>query len=327
MSRTLQQRMIKAKTTFPVMAVFALLLWCVGAGWPLDAQGVLSGWWGTVASPAWVVEGANLLLCLLALYLLAELNNAYSLVGRRTMLHGLFFLLLWVSVPWTSHCVEANLLLCLLLMAVGSLFGGYQQRNAVGSLFSLFLFIGLGSLLCLPVLLLVPLLYVAAWFFQSLSVRSFFAGLMGLLCPYWVLFVYAFCSDRLELFATLFSSFFPSFFSGYADIPLLSWIVWGCSLLLFVGSLGFVMYRYGRYKIRTRLFLAFLLWWVFAVSLLWVVVPSSGGLLLPLLSASVGVLAGHLFSTSFTRASNISFLVVLWCLIGLSVYSCLWMHW
>ena len=123
------------------------------------------------------------------------------------------------------------------------------------------------------------------------------------------------------------SSFFPSFFSGYADIPLLSWIVWGCSLLLFVGSLGFVMYRYGRYKIRTRLFLAFLLWWVFAVSLLWVVVPSSGGLLLPLLSASVGVLAGHLFSTSFTRASNISFLVVLWCLIGLSVYSCVWMYW
>lgn len=327
MSRTLQQRIIKAKMTFPVMAVFALVLWCMGVEWPLDNEVILSGWWGTFSAPAWIVEGSNLLLCLLALFMLAELNNAYSLVSRRTMLHGLFFLLLWVSVPWVSHCVEANLLLCFLLKTVISLFEGFQKYHPVGTLFSLFLFVGLSSLICLPVLLLAPLLYITAWFFQSLSVRSFFAGLMGLLAPYWVLFVYVFCTDRLDLFTALFSSFLPSFFTGYAQIDSLSWAVWGYSLLLFLSSLGFVMYRYGRYKIRTRLFLAFLLWWLFALALLWVMMPAVGMWLFPILFASVGLLVAHQFSESFTRVSNICFLVLLLSLIALSVYSCVWRHW
>ncbi|MBQ8866326.1 MAG: hypothetical protein IJ013_01200 [Bacteroidaceae bacterium] len=327
MSQHLQQRIIKAKTTFPVMAVFALLLWCLGVEWPLDADVVLSGWWGTLAAPMWAVEGANMLLCLIALYMMAELNSAYSLVGRRTMLHGLFFLLMWVAAPWVSHCVEANLLLCFLLATVGNLFDGYQQRHGVGALFGLSAFVGLGSLLCPPVLLLVPLLYVSAWFFQSLSVRSFLAGLMGLLWPYWVLFVFAFCADRMELFATFFSTFLPPFFSGYTHVPFLAWVLWGSSLLLSAGSLGFVLYRYGRYKIRTRLFLAFLLWWTFLVALLWIVAPSVGKLLSPLLFASVGLLAGHLFSFTRTRASNICFLGVLVWLVMLSVYSCVWMRW
>lgn len=327
MSRTLQQRMIKAKTTFPVVAVFALLFWCVGVEWPLDSQVTLSGWWGAVIFPAWVMEGINLLLCLLALYLLAELNNAYSLVGRRGMLHGLFFLLFWTSVPFASHCVEANLTLCCLLGSMGSLFKSFQQRHASAALFSMFLFLGLGSMVCLPVLGLVPLLYVATWYFQSLTVRSFFAGLMGLAWPYWVLFVYAFCVGRLEVFADLFRPFFPSLLSGYAVVSPISWMLWSVTLLLFFGCLGYVLYHYGRYKIRTRLFLIFILWWTFSIAVLWVLVPMSSHVLSPLLYASAGLLAGHLFSFSFTRVSNICFLVVLLFLVALSVYSCVWMLW
>lgn len=327
MSHRLQQRIIKAKTTFPVMAVFALLLWCLGVEWPLDGETSISGWWGELACPVWLVEGANLMLCLLALYLLAELNSAYSLVGRRTMLHGLFFLLLWVAAPFASHCVEANLMLCCLLVSISQLFGSFQQRQASVSLFTLFLFVGLGSMVCLPVWVLVPWLFIASWFFQSLSMRSFFAGLMGFLWPYWVLFVYAFCADRLEIFANLFHSLVPSLLSGYEMVSPMAWTLWGGAWVLFFGSLGYVLYHYGRYKIRTRLFLAFLLWWTLAVGLLWILVPSAGHLLLPLFFACVGLLAGHLFSFTHTRASNICFLGVLVWLVMLSVYSCVWMRW
>lgn len=323
----LQQRIVKAKTTFPVMAVFAFVCWCLGIEWPLDADVLLSGWWGEWTCPAWAAEGTNLLLCLLALYLLAELNNAYSLVGRRTMLHGLFFLLLWTAAPFAGHCVEANLTLCLLLASLGQLFGSFQQRQASFSLFNLFLFTGLGSMVCPPVWGLVPLLFVASWFFQSLTVRSFCAGLLGLLCPYWMLFVFAFCTDRLKLFANLFHSFTPSLLSGYGSVSPMAWTLWGGSWVLFFGSLGYVLYHYGRYKIRTRLFLAFLLWWTLAMGLLWVLVPPAGNALFPLFFAGVGLLAGHLFSFVYTRASNVCFLLLLAWLVGMSVYSNVWMHW
>ena len=95
MPQRLQQRIIKSKITFPLMVILALLLWITGIKWPLTEEILFTGWWGTFSLPAWVVEGGNLLLCSVAAYLMAELNNSYALVGHRSTLHTSFLLLLW----------------------------------------------------------------------------------------------------------------------------------------------------------------------------------------------------------------------------------------
>ncbi|MBR5803389.1 MAG: hypothetical protein IKY31_03485 [Bacteroidaceae bacterium] len=326
MPQYLQQRIIKAKTTFPLMMVFALLLWFMGIEWPLNSMTTISGWWGNISCPTWITEGANLLLCLYILYQLAEVNNAYSLVKRRTMLHGIIFMLLWVSAPFSCHSIEANLLLCSLLTSISFLFRSFQQRESSVEIFNLFLFLGLSSVIALPTLCLIPLFYMAMWFFQSLSIRSFFAGLIGILWPYWILFVYALSADKLPLFTDLFDSFTHAM-GHYADIPLMAWVLYGVSLVLFICSFAYISYQYGRYKIRTRLLLSFLLWWTFFMMVMWILFPLSYALFFPILFMSVSILAGHLFSHTTTRLSSILFLVVSAILVSITIYSNLWILW
>ena len=326
MPQYLQQRIIKAKATFPLMMAFALLLWSMGIEWPLNNLTTISGWWGNFSCPTWITEGVNLSLFLYILYQLAEVNNAYSLVKRRTMLHGIIFMLLWVSAPFSCHSIEANLLLCCLLTSISFLFKSFQQRESSAEAFNIFLFLGLGSIIALPTLCLIPLLYMAMWFFQSLSIRSFFAGLAGVLWPYWILFVYALSVDKLPLFSDLFNSFTHSM-SNYADIPLMAWVLYGVSSVLFICSFAYISYQYGRYKIRTRLLLSFVLWWTFFMMVMWILFPLSYALFSPILFMSVGILTGHLFSNTTTRISNILFLVVSAILVSITIYSNLWKLW
>lgn len=325
MPQSLQQRIVKSKATFPVTVVVAVLLWLVGVQWPLQGELPLVGWWGTMGCPVWLAEGGCLLLTLLAIYLLTELNNAYSLVGHRSTLHTSLFLLLWTSFPSLSHSVCGNLFLVCLLSAVSSLFRSYQNSLSVWAISCLFFYVGLASLLHLSALLLIPLFYVSMAVFRAFSLRTFFAGIVGFLFPYWVFFVYAFYTDEMGIFLAPWLSFDQILVWDYATIPLAGWLAVAYAALLFFSCAGYVLFNGRRYKIRTRLFLLFLIWWSFFGLLLVGLMPSAWWLMVSPVLLGVSLLAGHTFMLSSTRVSNIFFLVALVLLVVLSVYNSLWM--
>lgn len=317
-----QQRIIKSKITFPLTVILALLLWTAGIEWPLTEEISLTGWWGTFNLPAWVVEGGNLLLCSIATYLMAELNNSYSLVGHRSQFHSSFFLLLWISLPLACHSLIDNLLAVSLLWAVSFLFRCHQAALP-SEVAHLFFFVGISCLIQSPIAVLIPLLYATLLVFKALSVRTFCASLIGFLLPYWILFVYAFCHEQTELFFAPWQAFRQLFVWDYNTISTSNWLTVGFTSLIFLYSGSYVLMNGHRYKIRTRLFLFFLFWWSLFALLLWVLNLSVWSA--PIIGVSI--LAGHAFAHSSTRISNILFLVALVLLISLSVYSSLWMLW
>lgn len=326
MSQRLQQRIIKSKITFPLMVILALLLWIVGIEWPLTEEISLTGWWGTFNLPAWVVEGGNLLLCSVAAYLMAELNNSYALVGHRSTLHTSFLLLLWVSLPLSCHSLTGNLFLVCLLWSILFLFRCYQVVLP-GEVAHLFFFIGISSLIQFPIVVFIPFLYAALLIFKALSIRTFCASLIGLLLPYWLLFAHAFWHGQMELFFAPWQSFRQSFVWDYSTISTSNWLTMGYTALLFLYSGSYVLTNGHRYKIRTRLFLFFLFWWSLFALLLWVLNPSAWSALAATPIIGVSILSGHVFAHSSTRVSNILFLVALVLLIVLSVYGSVWMLW
>lgn len=327
MSRTLQQRIVRSKATFPVTVVISLLLWLTGLQWPMEGDAVLAGWWGMANCPVWLVEGGSLMLCLLAMFLLAQLNNAFLLVGHRSTLHTSFFLLLWSSMPAFSHSLGGNLFFGSLAASIFLLFHTYQGGIPVGEVFFLFLFLGAGSLVEMPVLCLIPLLYAGLYAFRVLNTRTFCAGLLGLLLPYWILFTYAFCVDEMALFGAWWQALGQLLVWNYAGVSLSGWLLVGYLIVLFLYCVSYVAINGRRYKIRTRLFLLFLAWWTFFGLLLWMLLPLAWDTLvaIPLLGASL--LAGHTFVNSSTRMSNVVFLSISVCLVLMSVYNCVWTLW
>ena len=326
MSRTLQQRIIKSKATFPVTVVLALSLWLVGVQCPLTEEIPLTGWWGTLNLPVWIMEVGNLLVFLFDLFLMSGLNNAYSLVRHRSTLQTSFFLLLWTALPAFRHSLGGNLLFVCLIWSIFFLFRSYQSTLPVGEVAHLFFFIGVSSLIQCHIIWIIPLIYITLYIFKALSPRTFCAGLVGFLLPYWFLFAYTFCTDKMELFYAPWQSFHHLSVGGYSTVSLPNWLLMGYIALLFLYGGGYVLMNGHSYKIRTRLFLLFLLWWSFFGLLLWILIPSAWGVLATIPILGISLLSGHAFGHSSTWASNILFLLALILMISLSVYHCLWLR-
>lgn len=327
MPQLLQKRIVKSKATLPLVIILALTLWCLRIPFPLDEHILFNGWWGTVSFPLWLVQGGCLSLCALTSYLLAELNTTYSIVGNRTTLHVVLYLLLWSSFPPVSHHLESNLIILILVWATHLLYHSFQQPEAVGNIFMLFLSIGVGSFIYSPLWLFSLFFFLVLWTLQALSLRTFFAGLIGLICPYWMLFGLTLLTDKAEIFyASIHSLPIPFELHSFA-FPKGAWIMVAYIGIIILCSLIYIWVHNSRYKIRTRLLLGAQQWWVAGFITLWLVCPNGHTMwLLPIFSC-IGMLAGHMFSHSSTRLSNISFIGVIVLLVLMSVYSNVWMHW
>lgn len=321
MNHTLQQRIIKSKATFPVTVVLALLLWLTGVQWPLDSSIPISGWWGNVSCPAWAIESVNLVCYGYTVYLLADLNAVYSLLGRRSTLHCSIFLLLWAAFSSFGHTLEEHLTLSFLLSGISCLLRCYQDSMPVRQTFALFLLTGLNSLFCPAVLWYVPFLYIVLSLFKGMNSRTFFAGLSGLLLPYWFLFVYLFYTDMTGVFRSFWNSFPEIGHIHFSGFSVKEWAVSGLALLLLVSGSVYMELNSYRDKIRTRLFLHTFLWLsLYSIALSLFHTEGCRTWMIPVLLGA-SLLGGHMYSLSSTRFSNYSFIIVSLLLLLTSVYS------
>lgn len=306
MKQRIQQIVIAAKATTPVAVALAVLLWLFGV------------------NTSWSMEGVCLLLGIASVYMLVELNNAFSLLGRRTTFHAVLFPVVWMSVPQGAHLPESALLTFALLLAVYFLFGCYQATAPVERVFCLFLIVSAVSLLIPQILWLTPLFYLSLLVFKALSSRSFFAGVAGILFPYWLLFVYAFYEEDLELFYTPLRALFH--YDVMVDVTLSvgSWVSLGfIALLSVVGSVYAVVNGYHD-KIRTRVFLRFFLWLQGLCLLFVLFCPLAFQLVSGVMSSVCCILLVHMFTLAGGRLCNIFFMFSVVTLLFLIVCN-LWM--
>lgn len=142
----------------------------VGAVWFVLAQGL-----PTVL---------GLVVCGVAAYLAAELDNAFALVrvSQRTVPALLFMLL--AAAPAYHTLSQTHLSVLCSLLVYFPLLAAYQQPQLTVLPYLAFLALGVNALVASPLLLLSIPLWVAMAMMRSLSLRGWVATLLGILTPY-----------------------------------------------------------------------------------------------------------------------------------------------
>lgn len=269
---------------------------------------------------SWMNRLLSLLLCGATGYFLIVLNNMFALIRMRASVQTAIYFLLVTVCPTLHQLHAGNVAAAALLASFFFLFRSYQQMQPSSMLFHTFVCLGVGSLLFPPLIYLVPVYWIGSYMFQSLTPRSFFATIVGLLLPYWFLFGYAAWKQQWTLFTQIVAQWQPM---GDTTKILQPWEIGtlGYLAMLFVVSASHCLLASLDDKLRTRAYLQFLILLnvvLFAGILFF---PAFCACWIALLLIGVSILAGHLFVLTHSKISNLFFICAMAGLVLLFVYN------
>ena len=131
-------------------------------------------------------------------YCLIELNTTFSLIRTRTTLHAALFLFFLSGLPFLHTYSHEQWIPLLFTVSFSYLFRSYESVYAPIPVFHCFLCLGISSFLLPQVLYFVPLIYFYMIGLRAFTLRTFFAGLIGLLVPYWIALAYHLYAGNME---------------------------------------------------------------------------------------------------------------------------------
>lgn len=264
---------------------------------------------GSRELPAWAGKSIGFLLYALMGYFLIELNNAFTIIRMRASVQTSIYFLLITACPGMHSLYAGDVAAVAFLISLYFLFKSYQQPRPVGYLFHSFVFIGIGSLVFPQLVCFIPLWFIGAFNFQSLTPRSFCGAIIGICLPYWFLLAHAFFYGQMELFYQPFAEmvhFHPIRFDQ--DLQLWEVVTLGYLFVLFIVSTSHCIISGYEDKIRTRSYLHFIILVNFCIFLFIVLQPVQTLNLLPLLILGTSILVGHLFVLTGSKAANLFFI-------------------
>lgn len=253
--------------------------------------------------------------CILMGYLSVKLSAEYTLSNIHTQLPAVLFLMGCTIVP-LQVCTPRNLaVLALLAASCYVLLRTYRNNQASGSYFTAYVLVGLATLIEPQLLWTAPLLPLCCIPLRSISVRTIVAGVMGLLCVYWVTFSLLYVTDHMvvgyDLLARLTHCDWgshPHHRTMNESLAILSSLLW-ILLLTIPGSA--VILKDNTLNLRSRTCYYYCIAVLGTLLLLCMVLPMLCATLLPLcllLAAYVGI---PLYTEANTRGKCVYALAVL----------------
>lgn len=326
-TKRFQNRVTTGRLTLPVVTVISVACWLLVAfagPVPDTAYAAYPLWQrlGVSGLPGWLHSLLSFLLYGVIGYLLVAFNNTFAIIRMRASVQTSVFFLLTAMCPLIHRIYPGSVVAMCFLFTIFFMFSSYQQSSPMSHLFHAFAFLGLGSLAFPQLTWFAPLLWWGAYSFQSLSLRSFVASLVGYTLPYWFLLSHAFYHGQMDLFYAPFRElvrFAPLGFSlGMSQLYTL-----GVLLVLYIVSATHCLVASYDDKIRTRSYLNFLI--VLCGALFLYIFLQNGVYLtlLPMLLIGVSILSGHLFVLTRSRASNLFFIGSLVALFIMFVINCM----
>lgn len=288
-----QKTIAQGRFTLAVVAVFAAIVWVVHGLTKPSSE-----------SFDWLLP-LGYMACALAVYLMAELNNAFVMlrINSRMLSCVLGMFLTASSFLHTLHAGHA-VLLCA-VAAYFPLFSAYQRPNASSQTYTGYLFIGLAALAFPPLLMLVPLCWISQIALRSLSLRNWLASLMGVLTPLWLFAGAAYCTDHTQWLLDRYDmlTHFPA--PDYAAVTPVQWALFAVVALLFlIGSINFLYTNYLE-KTRTR-YNYYVVILQGTASCAWMALqPQYFNQIFPLCLIHGAIAGGHFVALSYGRLQNL----------------------
>lgn len=319
MTKRTQNRVAESRFTLPVVTAYAAAVWLASG----RLVPVLSG--GAV--PLWQKPLAALALFALSAFLMAVLNNSNALIRIYSRSVSCTFIMLMCAASFLFDSIAGGFFQLCFVAGYLALFRTYQDKTAVGWSYYAFLCFGLASAAFVQTLCFVPILWLLMFFqLTSLSWRTFFASVLGLLTPYWLAFpllMFLGQTDQLvEHFAAL--ADFQPLASDTAMLTVNEMLLLAFAVAL--GVTGTVHYQRKRSgdSIRIRLFYdCFIAMWIASVCFL-LLQPQHYDMFVRLVIVNVTPLTAHFLTFTNTRVTNVAFYVICATALLLTVLN-LWM--
>ena len=289
---------------------------------PVCVMAAVAMWWLPQRSVDTVHVG-GLLLCLLTAYIVTETNTRQHVIRIRTRMMSGVWLLLSASLAFMHPFGRPLLGAALLSLSYLLLFRSYQRRRPQLDVFHAFLMLGLGSFVA-PVMLFmaVPFFFYVGIFLRSLTRRAFWAGVLGIVLPYWCYGGWCLATgcvpELLERLREMVRLEMPSV-EAIVAMPLV-WQVSAAVVALF-SIVGIVHYLRTNFddKIRVRMYLYIYMSQTLLLMAYLVLQPSHYETTMGLLVASASPLVAHYFSLSRTVLTTVFFFVALLLTAGMAV--------
>ena len=291
-----QNRITESRRTLPITILYGVGIW-------LLAGLVHQGWWFQF-------------LCFFAsVYTMIHLNNNNLLIRIYSRSVSCAFITLSCTAVWQFSSISSTITLLCTTLALLLLFFCYQDKSATGYTFYMFGLISTGSLFEPHYLLFVPIfLLLMATTIYSLSIRTFFASLFGLIAPYWLYTGWQLLLNRHhpEVAFDFLNRFNEvQWVTDYTTVTLQQWAYLALLAVLFVvGSIHFWMTSYMD-KIRVRQIYSSLIMLTIYTTVLLALQPQKYDTLIGMLTITVSPIAAHFFALTHTRMSNIFFIATM----------------
>ena len=205
-----------------------------------------------------------------------------------------------------------------------AIFQAYQDKEAPGWVFYAFFCLGLASLTFIQIVFFVPFLWIMQGrYLMAMSWRNFWAGIVGLITPYWFIGAYYVISNQTESLVKHFLAIadFQPLFVYQKDEHLM--VTLGFVVILgIIGSIHFLRNSFFD-KIRTRMIYYMLMSMLFLAVVFIVLQPQHARVLLRIITISSSILIAHYIALTKTRLTNISFILIVILTLILTVYN-LW---
>ena len=308
----IQNRVAESSLTLPACVALVVLAWCLPLlGCDTEAPNLKLGRWEFALSQVWTENLLGLFACLCTAYIIAETNNSMQIIRIRTRLMSCVWLLFVACLPF-AHTIGPPTL-CALCYALGLflLYRCDREEVPVVQVFHSMLCLGVGSLFWMPLAWLGILYFCCLGaVVRHFSWRCFWAGLIGLLLPYWCWFLWGLGTNNyLPLIGHLrqLSDFQTPALSLFLKWPATWWACWILSFLLsVVGILHFYLTSFNdRLRVRTLFHLYFAQSIFFQMALF--LQPSCYPVLMPLFLIATTPFVAHFFALTHSRLSNLLF--------------------
>lgn len=300
----IHNKIARSNVTPLVCALLAAGLWWLPSG-NYDFGGIIS-----------------LALFLCTAYIVLEANNVFMILRVRSRMITSVWLFCAASLGMLHAFQPIMLAMFCLAVSYYVLFRTYQQMQPVADVFHAFLMLSLGSVFYPPLLFFVPFYW---WyllvFMRCMSLRVFFASLLGTILPYWFWLGWLLWQEDLSPFVAWWQGISMGNIRNvamYADrATALLHIPYFLLLFLSLWMTGYYfIYRYDD-KIRTRMMFYIFIFQTLLVILfsLFMAEPMQ---VVPLLLLSLAPLLAHYFTLCNTWLSLVLFLLSVLAFLGVA---------
>jgi len=249
-----------------------------------------------ISSSVWPVV-TGFLLALLNALILSLLSYEFQFLQHRTFLPGILYVAIVSSFPslQTFHPVYPATLF--VLLAVYYIFSTYHRKNEISSTFNASFLLSVGALFYLPVLTLLPLIWISIFVLQkSDNWRLLVIPMIGISLPWLLLWTFLFVSGSDQTFiASIFQGMKivnNQFMYNYGFLVVTCFIF----LLSAFGSLSLINSVSIR-KMSTRKYFI-ILYWMLGLSIPAVfLLPSTGLGIIAISTIPIAFLISHFFMT------------------------------